>query len=1635
MKEAVAPVIITNLAVPEVSPTFTAWIYPWESDTEELTTIFSDSEGRWSLGLRGQRLSFYVYTGCPCEPCSQYREVVSWKARVLPERWTHVGAKYDNIETGIPGNVITLYIDGILVDKKVFTEYGTKLVSSSSTASVGSAMDSSGRFNGLIFSVGIHDGFVPWLIKREVQCPQRDPKDFVLYLGGSKAAAWGNRTVYVMGMAPEATGALLIGQLPASVFVNSTYDDPTVAEAITISGPDHTEKYGGFDGDFIVTTRTACGKKRVYGGDDIGVTMTKVLLDPNGPGFDTSSLISVVDGQDGNYHVTYTGLQCGTYTTNITLGSEDVTSFTTQIMPGATSPTNSLLLTEQTGSCLGPFGVVQTLQIQAKDAAGCDQDSGNDTITVHISGPADIVVTAQHIGFGRYEAKFVPPAHGKYFVEFKLTNSEFLTPVDFTSTPYLCVDICPGHSIDFSSTGSVETSQQVTAMMDAEMDEGEITMEAWISPTQMANDGYILHKGSVQEADDNDQPLIDGYSIIKGYSMKVSANLQNLVASVYVGLGEYVTLTMPMSFSQGAWTHVSVTYNGTVMSGYKDGVLFASTAPSATVRKMHQNMYGHPLNVGYRFAGKIDEPTVWKRALAAEEVAAKRFCPKFLDMEDVVVYMPFNDDPGSLELVAFGGPAGSGASPYMPYGIAAVVNSTESGFALQSGTPFDGASLGVGIPGSAYSIISPGSDVVAGDDESIVLNLQAFDQCGFHYIGQGQGDFRLRLTQYEWQYFDEADPISDGVPMYPMLVSSPAMDLVDAQGLPGTCYATDPFPPYYRGDMFKVVGEAVVAGTYKAQVTTRDGDVLQDNIEVEVHSRLGDQSDIEIMAIPETEAGVSAAVRFTLGDGFENTIMDDHSDDIVVSIYQTASGASVRTVSSPWFDSSSGEYLVSFLAGSPVEHTVGITVISVNKTATATFAKSRPSWRKLLTSDGDVPAGTRRFEAGGAADPETGDMYIWGGASSDKSYLNDVWALRGVDPSAAAGGNPPTVLAYSKTITVTTAKPLVNATVVEVSVNTAALISAGKLHHKCNDLYFTLPDNGDYLLFYVETFAAHACGTPDTTVHLQIPAGLLTEEGASLDVEMYYGAPGHYWPNPYSKPGSVFAFYEGFEEGTMGSFMAVEPCSQEPTNDVAFAVEKFKESYSGSYALHALEGAKGVLKAAAKKKLESFSLRAWLWDSNAHEAAHFISPDYGDCGLTADSDVLLPEGGPLSARSSAVGVYTLSHQLKYCVSSPWQSSGLNDLRSAQWHRLEITSTPATGLTVSIDGNVIKNADPIALDKVLLSTGYSADGVGHDFLASAHAYFDEISVVELSMCGAASCVSSQVADAEMGVVKYMTDMKWEKVGMEGATAPPARYGHSSVTHDGGMLIFGGERSSYAFNDVWWFSFQQQAWSYLAPKSATAPPPRFDHSAAIIDGRMYVSGGRSGTGEVLDDMWVLDLETRVWTELPDMSSILGARFGHAAAVGPSSEYLYLYGGYASEAAAFSNQFFRCSTADGMCEEVTDGCPETTVPSGSRTNGVGLTARTGHSMLPTSTGVVVFGGSDFSTVEPTGSYMFDEATCSWSLLSLAAGELQGSTRSIDDIARHDHAAVKMEVWMVVQGGVAGGDFVDSVYVLAIP
>jgi len=118
---------------------------------------------------------------------------------------------------------------------------------------------------------------------------------------------------------------------------------------------------------------------------------------------------------------------------------------------------------------------------------------------------------------------------------------------------------------------------------------------------------------------------------------------------------------------------------------------------------------------------------------------------------------------------------------------------------------------------------------------------------------------------------------------------------------------------------------------------------------------------------------------------------------------------------------------------------------------------------------------------------------------------------------------------------------------------------------------------------------------------------------------------------------------------------------------------------------------------------------------------------------------------------------------------------------------------------------------------------------------------------------------------------------------------------------GMYIYGGERSSYEYTDVWMYSFTTKEWSFVSPAADTAPA-RHDHSAVVYNGAMYVYGGRSP--KPLGDMWKYSFADKTWTSMP-VSKGMAARFGHSAVV--AGKTMIVYGGYVHEQGVLSNEIW--------------------------------------------------------------------------------------------------------------------------------
>jgi N-acetylneuraminic acid mutarotase len=111
------------------------------------------------------------------------------------------------------------------------------------------------------------------------------------------------------------------------------------------------------------------------------------------------------------------------------------------------------------------------------------------------------------------------------------------------------------------------------------------------------------------------------------------------------------------------------------------------------------------------------------------------------------------------------------------------------------------------------------------------------------------------------------------------------------------------------------------------------------------------------------------------------------------------------------------------------------------------------------------------------------------------------------------------------------------------------------------------------------------------------------------------------------------------------------------------------------------------------------------------------------------------------------------------------------------------------------------------------------------------------------------------------------------------SPSARMNHTMVTIETKVYLFGGETTSphEYFNDLWEYSDATGEWSEINP-SGDIPAARAYHTATYYDGKMYVFGGTTSSGTIMD-IWEYDPQTNVWTEKATTST-LSDRLYHRA-----------------------------------------------------------------------------------------------------------------------------------------------------------
>lgn len=118
----------------------------------------------------------------------------------------------------------------------------------------------------------------------------------------------------------------------------------------------------------------------------------------------------------------------------------------------------------------------------------------------------------------------------------------------------------------------------------------------------------------------------------------------------------------------------------------------------------------------------------------------------------------------------------------------------------------------------------------------------------------------------------------------------------------------------------------------------------------------------------------------------------------------------------------------------------------------------------------------------------------------------------------------------------------------------------------------------------------------------------------------------------------------------------------------------------------------------------------------------------------------------------------------------------------------------------------------------------------------------------------------------------------------------RYAHTANAIAGKLYVFGGKYyqspNTYYLSDLWCYDPATNAWAQMA----NGPGGRHSHSAAVLNGKLYIHGGSTSGSTYLDDLWSYDPATGAWTLLA--KSPFTVRDNSLVAIGGK---LYAYGGY--------------------------------------------------------------------------------------------------------------------------------------------
>ncbi|CAH2305087.1 leucine-zipper-like transcriptional regulator 1 [Pelobates cultripes] len=112
--------------------------------------------------------------------------------------------------------------------------------------------------------------------------------------------------------------------------------------------------------------------------------------------------------------------------------------------------------------------------------------------------------------------------------------------------------------------------------------------------------------------------------------------------------------------------------------------------------------------------------------------------------------------------------------------------------------------------------------------------------------------------------------------------------------------------------------------------------------------------------------------------------------------------------------------------------------------------------------------------------------------------------------------------------------------------------------------------------------------------------------------------------------------------------------------------------------------------------------------------------------------------------------------------------------------------------------------------------------------------------------------------------YFDAKKWSILSTRRhGLGPGPRHGHSCVTHNAAMYLFGGLKHMTEQNDFWRFDFRRHNWTSI--KTSSGPPKLIGHHSIIHHGCLWVIGGGLPYRSPTSNLWKYNFNSRTWKKV--------------------------------------------------------------------------------------------------------------------------------------------------------------------------